>query len=236
MTKLFRLLPILMLLPFFNAKAQSFRIHNDTTRYSTPGYYSILNNITNNTASDVILRWNVLESNFPEPLQLKTCVCDNVHCNIDSAMFKGIFFNSVYAPGTGEMHLLGDIAGLPETSPFYVTLIFVNRDLPSDADTTTFIINRDVLGVSSVAANKRVSVFPNPAIDNVTLAIESDKPVSAGIRIDNLMGQSVFQSTTQLISGSNSIHLPLQNIAAGNYHIVVTAGNNVTVRQLTIAK
>lgn len=236
MTKLFRLLPILLLLPFLNAKAQSFRIHNDTTRYSTPGYYSILNNITNNTAADITLRWNVLESNFPEPLQLKTCVCDNVHCNIDSNMFKGRFFNSVYAPGMGEMHLLGDITDLPVPGPYYVTLVFVNRDLPSDADTTTFIINRDVLGVSVVAANKGLSVFPNPAVDNVTLAIEAEKNVDASIRIDNLLGQPVYQSTTQLSSGSNSIHVPLRDIAAGNYHVVVTAGNNVIVRQLTIAK
>ena len=237
MKKGFYLFAALLLLTCSSSQAQSFNLGADTIFFSTDSYYTLLNNVTNNTSANITLQWHEVGNNFPLPLQLTTCLCDNFRCNHDSTFFIGGHYESDYPSGHGEMHLMGDISGFSDAGPFYLSLRFNNKDVPGDADTTTFVISRlPPLGISSMFASGNIGVFPNPAKDKATICIQMGKNEQAQIGIVDMSGRSVYTSSQFLQAGENSIIVPLETVVPGLYNVVISAGNHISSRKLTIAR
>ncbi len=75
------------------------------------------------------------------------------------------------------------------------------------------------LGINSL--NKtitNVAVVPNPVMGNATIDIQATFSQKAILNITNMLGQVVYTTNTQLLAGSNTVPLPIGNIAAGVYN------------------
>lgn len=83
---------------------------------------------------------------------------------------------------------------------------------------------------SSVAENigdvSRVNVWPNPAVDRLTIALDVLKSSRTDIRLLDVSGRIVSSvSNAVLQQGENRFELPVEALAAGSYQLLVTNGN-----------
>jgi hypothetical protein len=93
------------------------------------------------------------------------------------------------------------------------------------------------VGVDDVASVKNVELYPNPAASNATLAITSDESVSATIVVYDAMGRMVMTlDQVEITAGKNEINLNTASLADGVYTVKVTAGSQMTLRYLTVAR
>jgi hypothetical protein len=80
-------------------------------------------------------------------------------------------------------------------------------------------------GIQNIPAPaSMMSIYPNPASDYVKLNYTLDKSDLVSINITNVLGQSVYQNETKMVSGSNSVNVDLKNFKAGVYFVNTTVG------------
>jgi len=63
-------------------------------------------------------------------------------------------------------------------------------------------------------------VFPNPAVDNINVRLNSTEQTNADIKITNAIGQVVYQGTIKITMGDNSIPLLMPSNSSSGYYIV----------------
>ena len=86
---------------------------------------------------------------------------------------------------------------------------------------------------SNVAVNT-VSVYPNPAVDNVTIAIESTESINnLNVTVFSLTGQIVHSEVVNVISNTN-IEFPVSGWNQGMYLVRIGNDENAIVKQLVI--
>ena len=96
--------------------------------------------------------------------------------------------------------------------------------------TTGEIVNAKKSSLTSAQLNESSSidmvVFPNPASENVTVSFEA-KNTEYAISITDIQGRTVLTQTLSNVSGAQSVNLPIQGLASGNYIVsVATAGQS----------
>lgn len=64
-----------------------------------------------------------------------------------------------------------------------------------------------------------ISLYPNPAAENVNLAIKLKKAAKANVKIYNMVGQAVAQLDKNLTSGNNTITLNVAGFKPGVYFV-----------------
>jgi hypothetical protein len=72
-------------------------------------------------------------------------------------------------------------------------------------------------GITQLDRNKSVSVYPNPANENVTIDISGAGFLVANLKLYNIIGEMVYQ--TEITSASTVI--PVSSFAKGVYTIVI---------------
>jgi hypothetical protein len=77
-----------------------------------------------------------------------------------------------------------------------------------------------------------VSLFPNPAKNNLTLNITSASTGMADVNITDPLGRSVLQNKIDLSMGNQSVLLNLQTLKSGIYYISVTWNNEMITQKL----
>ncbi len=80
----------------------------------------------------------------------------------------------------------------------------------------------------------KLEVYPNPASDYSTLAIESPKNSVAKISVVNALGQTMYAETKHVEKGINKIKLETMNFAAGIYFVKVEIEKNLQIKKLTV--
>jgi hypothetical protein len=78
----------------------------------------------------------------------------------------------------------------------------------------------------------RLSVFPNPAGNEVTVAVGTAADVSVDIKLTDITGRVLRK--TEIIKGSSAVAINVQNLAPGFYLIV--AGNGVQNKTVKFVK
>ncbi|HUM47181.1 MAG TPA: T9SS type A sorting domain-containing protein, partial [Chitinophagales bacterium] len=76
-------------------------------------------------------------------------------------------------------------------------------------------------GNTTVFNQSSLSIYPNPASDEVTIYTISDEDKNSGIRITDLIGRVVFEQPIVLHSGENEFTINIQNLITGTYFIKV---------------
>jgi len=194
------------------ALAQSFTVQHDTVAFSTAGYYTALNGITNTGTSPVRIQWKVVSTNFPADWQEQTGICDITSCFTGAAIFGGSTHACNYNPGTGDFHMQIDQTSTTTSGSYYVSLKLSNSADASDSIITTFVVSKIPAGVATVKPSADISLYPNPAINELNLVFDAGADVK-NILVYNIIGKLM---TVYKVAG-NSANLNIENLAAGVY-------------------
>ena len=74
-------------------------------------------------------------------------------------------------------------------------------------------------------------IYPNPFSQNLTLSLESEKAETIQIKVFDLLGKSVFETTQDLNIGENTTELSLGHLISGTYFVrLYTEKGNATFK------
>lgn len=92
-----------------------------------------------------------------------------------------------------------------------------------------------VNGIAGINEEGTISmtVFPNPATDNVSVTFEA-KDADYTVSLVDLQGRVISTSTHTSLSGTQTITLPVAEVAAGNYMIKVASATSTSLQNVVI--
>lgn len=95
-----------------------------------------------------------------------------------------------------------------------------------------------VTSVSTLNDISNLAMYPNPAMDQTTIALNLDNDHKVNINMTDAMGRTVYTSgTLQFYTGKNIHQLNTSNLAAGLYNVTISPDNGAPVTQrLTVTK
>ncbi len=110
-----------------------------------------------------------------------------------------------------------------------------------DGDTTGWSEVRHFLtepeqGVDDYLAENTVSVFPNPAKDEFSIAIQTVERVDVDIIVLNLLGKEIISDNFIFEQGANTRKINVRNIENGVYILQLESNGNIFSRKLIIDK
>lgn len=79
-------------------------------------------------------------------------------------------------------------------------------------------------------------IFPNPSTGNVSVSFTNAISSNVTIEVSNMVGQLVYTSTQNSISGSNSFNLNLTDLNDGQYIVKIEDGQTQTIAKVQISK
>ncbi|MBL0044931.1 MAG: DUF4397 domain-containing protein [Flavobacteriales bacterium] len=83
----------------------------------------------------------------------------------------------------------------------------------------------------------RVNVWPNPATDNLTVALDATIDTRTTVRISDIGGRVVLErSNTQLQQGENYLEFSLNDFSAGSYQLTIVNGNAARTLPLQVVR
>ncbi len=84
-------------------------------------------------------------------------------------------------------------------------------------------------GVQNISLNSGLSVYPNPATNNITLATNFAVAQEASIEITNVLGQVVYTQNLGMVNaGTNNIGINIADLSAGAYMVNLHTANGVS--------
>ena len=88
------------------------------------------------------------------------------------------------------------------------------------------------LGLYSLKDEIGMSLYPNPAGDNVQLSFETTKAESVSIHVYNMLGMQVLKPlTTRVAAGSQLFNLNLEQLPAGLYSVSVDIDGQKAIKK-----
>ena len=84
---------------------------------------------------------------------------------------------------------------------------------------------RDILlenynvGVNEINSISQLNVFPNPAMQNIILQLDSEKNFEEEIKIYDITGNLIFSQAYYIIEGENEINVNIANFSSGIYWV-----------------
>ncbi|MEO6168586.1 MAG: T9SS type A sorting domain-containing protein [Chitinophagales bacterium] len=78
-----------------------------------------------------------------------------------------------------------------------------------------------------------LSIYPNPAHNEITIYVISALNQHSGIRITDIMGRVVFEQPLTLLLGENQVDINLQNLPAGTYFVKVM-NSEIPIQKLMV--
>ena len=79
-----------------------------------------------------------------------------------------------------------------------------------------------------------MKLYPNPATDNLSVAISSSENASADLTIVNLMGQMVYSENVALNAGGNILNVNVSNLTPGVYMINIRTNKGTSTQKLIV--
>jgi hypothetical protein len=79
-----------------------------------------------------------------------------------------------------------------------------------------------------------INLFPNPSSGNFSVNIYSSLAQNCIVKITNLLGESLFETSIPLISGNNDIPVALTGISKGCYFVQIAGSSFKEVRKIVI--
>ncbi|MFM2268692.1 MAG: hypothetical protein RL757_2133 [Bacteroidota bacterium] len=88
------------------------------------------------------------------------------------------------------------------------------------------------LATQEVGKENKISVFPNPFSDQLTLDIESATGGVGKLELFDILGRKVFEMPLQLQAEKRRLELPLGNLSNGTYLLRTTIGSNTASQKV----
>lgn len=114
---------------------------------------------------------------------------------------------------------------------YFVTLTVTNEcgtNVYSDSVTTSSV------GLDDLFLNGDVSVFPNPSKGEFTIDMNLITSSDITVRVENMLGAIVYESTPGIVHGAYSENITLGNAPAGMYFVRVLAGEQQLVKKIIV--
>ncbi|RAK63551.1 alkaline phosphatase PhoX [Hymenobacter edaphi] len=129
-------------------------------------------------------------------------------------------FVSIQAPDNTNTLALTDAAGQP---------VVFNKS------TTLVIARKSELGLPTSAAAKadktvQLALYPNPASQQLTVELSHERAETAQLRVLNNLGQVLWQQEAALSKGANRLQVPVSQLPAGPYQLLVRTATTATTR------
>lgn len=111
-----------------------------------------------------------------------------------------------------------------------------------DGDTTdwssvwSFTIGEGPQGINDLFSERTVSVYPNPAVSDMTIEVNSVKHTAVEVSLLNLLGQSVVTQKFELVQGINKNQINVKDLEAGLYIIRLKSGDATFMKKIVIEK
>ncbi len=229
------------------ALGQGFTVQSDTVWITNPSG-SYFDKITNTTSSNIVLKWNVIASNFPPDWlyqigsNVGLGVCDNHGCyaNIigDTSIWNGYtsngstFITNDYAPGVlSDFHIVLSPTSTSSSGTYYLAINIQEDGAVSSSRRMVFVVTKTTAVPTVNNPSNEVSLYPNPAYNEVNLVYDANADVKT-IALYNIIGKviAVYKVTT-----GNSANLNLENVPSGMYFakLINAQGEIVNTRKFT---
>lgn len=88
--------------------------------------------------------------------------------------------------------------------------------------------------VGEIALLSDINLYPNPASNNVNLAVTSIQAAKANIKIYNTVGQAITSLDKNLVAGNNSIKLDITNYTTGIYFVSIVVEGKTFSQKLMV--
>ena len=123
----------------------------------------------------------------------------------------------------------------------YPLLSISNETIVSVAGTTTETVvtinnNYNTVGVNELSNTtlNNVTVYPNPAKDNINLNFNNENTDNASYQIINIIGQTIRTQNIPAVKGETLYNVNLNGIESGIYFIKLQVGNKTSVNKITV--
>jgi hypothetical protein len=228
-----------------NLFAQSFSVQSDTVRAVVYNNLTLSSKVTNISTGTIKVGWQVTAHTLPNDWQSIIGICDNQACWGNTVL--GTSTSTPAAPpytppgiaqlsdtfgpgGKCDFHLQGAFSTASSGGPFYITVKL------TEGTTTkymTFALTKWATGISSTTnATKEVSVYPNPARDEVNVVYDKGLEIK-NISVVNLIGKVVKYYRATDDSGAK---LNIDNMASGVYliNLIDAQGHTVATKRFAV--
>ena len=110
-----------------------------------------------------------------------------------------------------------------------------------DGDTTGWsevrhFITEPEQGIDAYLTEKSVSVFPNPAKDELNISVQSPEKMVISFKVLNLLGEEIINNSFNFDQGTNIRKIDVSNLENGVYVVQVKNEENVYSHKLIIDK
>lgn len=237
MKKLFTILyTMIAIAGFTSATAQSFNMDRDTVYFTTSGSaVQYINNTVVPGALPVILKWNIVSTNFPADWLNASSICDNNSCYPSSASWSSgsLKTSSPYTAGNSSraFDMQFNPGAVTTAGTYYMKMKLVNS-VTMDSSYTTFIVTSNApSSVGNVSrTSEELSVYPNPATSEINFVYDGSSEIKTAA-IYNIIGKVM---AVYRVNGNNA-NMSLENMPAGIYFLRLAnaQGQLVATRKFT---
>jgi hypothetical protein len=162
-------------------------------------------------------------------MQLKDAVADTV-------IYTGTADLAAYQGKTGLVFTSGFLHSNATTNQNGDTLImFVAWN---DGNVDSIAVKAPATGISErVLAQSMVSVFPNPANNQFTVQLTTQKSSEVSFTVTDITGRTIVADTSaKLSSGTNIITVDATTFASGIYFVTLRSNGDTITQKISIAK
>lgn len=92
----------------------------------------------------------------------------------------------------------------------------------------------DGTGTEDLIEGVTVAMAPNPASDNVTVKISSDRNLTLNVSLVSIDGRQLKNETTNIYENDNYINMDVSGFASGFYLLQLRSGNKMITKKLII--
>ena len=217
------ILPILLLLSFSFASAQSFSLSKNSATHQIQANSTTLDDtlvVTNLSPNTLTLQWEKVVVSSPGGWSV--WVCDDVVCHPPSKEM-----DSWDISGNGHSDWSLHINPGTMNGPAEIRAIFTDVNNPSDMDSVVFTIDA-VLNVDDDMLDP-LKLYPNPVREALFLDWEDQNFDHMSLEIVNAAGQTL--KTMELTAGNRFETIPVSELPKGMYFARVTADGGMFVKK-----
>ena len=191
-------------------------------------------------------------------IKLQTVLCKSLHFaspvsngeqdipNVVRAMYPsvtGTGMAATWAVGATQTYTIKGavpsetLASAPHTATDSTVVVWIQND--NDKKIAQTALARMIpVGITNTAATApSVTVFPNPAANNMTLSVNTSEVIKMTATIVDAAGRVLMTLPEQPLSiGTNNIDINTEALSSGVYFVKMAAGANIVTRSFSIAR
>ncbi len=238
-----RLFVLLFALASFSVNGQNLQIVEKGTdsvatgnAYTTNDVYSYINitNVGTNPMDVLVKRIDKNWSSFLDSNAICWVLCFGTDISVAPPAFA-LTINPGDTTTKNDFvgHVYPDMDGVPASGD--ITYVFFDMNNPNDsvAHTITYEVTT-TFDVPEVTQRERLSVYPNPASENITLEYDLTDVSSARFELVNIVGNLVYQK--DLPSQVGTVDLNISKLKRGVYFYVLRSGEEAVITRKLVVK